>query len=247
MCTVSIIPIRNNDRRGVRVVFNRDEQRDRPPAAPPRWRDVPVAGLSLRAIWPADTHAGGTWIAAAESGLILALVNRNLDSRPKLPDGLISRGRIIPALITAPTAHAAINAISSLNIDSFAPFRLLALHPRGGEVLEASWDRHRLSVLTHDGPPLCIASSGLGDSLVQERVRLFKETVGALAGPVYQDRFHAHVWPSRPHVSVLMTREDARTVSVTTLQAVDEEDGVRICMAYRAVPDDVQPRVRTAV
>ncbi len=247
MCTVSIIPIRNNERRGVRVVFSRDEQRDRPLAAPPRWRDIPAAGHSLRAIWPADSHAGGTWIAAAESGLILTLINRNLEPRPILPAGLTSRGKIIPALITAPTARAAIDSIRSLNIEQFAPFRLLALHARGGELLEACWDRNRLSIVKHEGPPLCIASSGLGDSLVQARVRLFAHAVGDSGSPTDQDRFHSHVWPSKPHVSVMMTREDARTVSVTTLQAIDEEDGVRICMAYRAVPDNVQPWLRAAV
>ena len=53
------------------VVMNRDERRDRAPARPPRrWRGNGEAFTA-----PVDGDAGGTWIAATDSGVVLALLN----------------------------------------------------------------------------------------------------------------------------------------------------------------------------
>jgi hypothetical protein len=50
-----------------------------------------------------------------------------------------------------------------------------------------------------------------------------------------QEVFHHHAWPGRPEVSVLMSRADARTVSIATLEISDSDGGVR--MEYEPVPD----------
>jgi hypothetical protein len=47
-----------------------------------------------------------------------------------------------------------------------------------------------------------------------------------------QDRFHAHRWRLAPAVSVLMTRADAGTVSVTIVDVFAH----RVRLAYRPVP-----------
>ena len=67
------------------VVMNRDERRDRAPARPPRrWRGAD-GGFTA----PVDGDAGGTWIAAKDSGVVLALLNH------QAPDdsGVVRRGR----------------------------------------------------------------------------------------------------------------------------------------------------------
>jgi hypothetical protein len=229
MCTVSFIPLPPIDEpsatRGLRLVCNRDEQRSRPDATPPRWRDLP----STRAIWPTDAEAGGTWIAANQEGLALCLLNLNPPSPPALPPAtqLVSRGKIIPRLITRETPDDALAALHALDLDRFAPFRLLAARPAlpapgrpaPSHILEVSWDRTDLRVTRHHAAPLCLASSGLGDALVQSRLSLFDGMVlAAGATPQSQDLFHHHTWPDRPELSVMMSRAEARTVSVTTLE-----------------------------
>lgn len=234
MCTVSVIPMPHG---GFRVVANRDESHRRPPATEPAWS---MLSGGVRGLWPRDGLAGGTWIGASERGRVLAVLNLNLHPAPRLPprDELISRGLIIPRLLADDRSLA--EAIGSLELDRFAPFRLIAIEASSGglRIGEASWDRDGLSTTEHRGPAACFASSGLGDHLVQVRIPLFEELV-VRPGPSVdrQDRFHGHRWPDRTEVSVLMHRADARTVSVTTLEAVPAGGGnFELRSAYRAIP-----------
>lgn len=253
MCTVSIIPrprtlYPGGGLTGFRLVCNRDEQRDRADADTPRWRDL--QGHAGRAIWPADGEAGGTWIAANQHGLTLCLLNRNPTPTPTLPTaGLVSRGRIIPLLLqqvsSAATGSQIARITGDLDLDAFAPFRLIAVDPRvaeAGFVHELDWDRTTFNVRTHAVAPVCFASSGLGDERVTGRLDLFESMViGAGATPEAQDLFHGHSWADRPEISVMMSRRDARTVSMTH---VDVEPGaaaggVSVRMQYRPVLADV--------
>ena len=63
------------------------------------------------------------------------------------------------------------------------------------------------------------------------RSELFARLVPA-ASPAAQDCFHAHRWPGAPGASVLMSREDAATVSITTVEAFAR--GFRL--TYRPLP-----------
>lgn len=247
MCTVSVISVRH----GFRLVSSRDEQRARPEASAPQWRRIPGPGGAdagtLRAIWPADRAAdgseGGTWIGASERGLAITLLNFNLTPPPVLPPGLTSRGDLIPALLHLNSAHAVTSALHDMDLSSFAPFRLVAVErPTPDEppvAAEVRWDRRAIASAWHR-VPVCFASSGLGDELVQVRLPLFEEMVvrGRSDDPRVQDEYHAHVWPDRPHVSVLMSRAEARTVSTTAVEVV--RDGwtgrAEVRMAYQPVP-----------
>jgi hypothetical protein len=189
-----------------------------------------------------DLEGGGTWIAASDRGLCLCLLNLNLDPAPELPRRGRSRGLVIPELIDSADPRVALNRLSGLDLGRFAPFRLVAIGSDRG-IGEARWDRDDLSVTWHSGAPICFASSGLGDDLVLPRLDLFEEMVVASgAAPGRQDAFHRHRWPGRPEISVLMSREDARTVSLTTLEVDREGSGAtpaRVCMRYETVPEAV--------
>jgi hypothetical protein len=250
MCTISIIASGGRavgEPSGVRIVCNRDESHSRPAAAAPRWRGI--EGADGRAIWPMDMEGGGTWIAASEAGLALALLNLNPAPplRARAGSRLRSRGLIIPELIGADSAARTMARLGRLTLRHFAPFRLIAVEtfaPQGPAILEASWDRTRLEVRRHarEAGAWCFVSSGLGDHLVQPRLGLFDELV-LHPGPTpeRQDDFHRHTWPDRPEISVLMARAEARTVSITTLEIGGggelggwSDGGVR--MEYEPIP-----------
>jgi hypothetical protein len=240
MCTLSIISPSGCGPQGLRVVFSRDEERDRPAALAPRWRTLDRARLGVtRAIWPTDPRGGGTWIAAADSGLVLCLLNLNLEPRPMLPPALLSRGQIIPRLIEADGAAASIAALEQLDLDRFAPFRLVAIDAGSESMLIASWDRTQLTLSQRVKTPACLVSSGLGDSKVQGRHDVFDEMVvqGGLT-PDAQDRFHRHIWADHPELSVLMSRPDARTVSITTVEVGAPTNGTfGVRMDHQPVPE----------
>jgi hypothetical protein len=230
MCTVSVIATPG----GFRLACNRDELRTRPPALPPK-----VARFGERlAVFPLDAAGGGTWVATSDAGIAFALLNVNVNGAAAAPAGRTSRGLVIPTLLGCDGLEAATSRALKLNCRNFSPFRLVMADARGCAAF--SWDgRDRGLQLSRLARPLLFTSSGLGDALVgPPRRRLFEETVWVRPTPTAQDAFHRHRWPDRPHLSVHMSRPDARTVSHTVIDVAPE----RVRLAYRgAAPGDDGP------
>ncbi|MBX3363304.1 MAG: NRDE family protein [Phycisphaeraceae bacterium] len=237
MCTVSVIATHTS---GFRLVTNRDEKRTRPPALPPKWRTL---SADARAIWPTDPLGGGTWIGASSRGLVLCVLNVNFQPtiHPPEPGFLRSRGTLIPDLIEAPDASAAMAALLEMDLDRFAMFRLIAVDFRDGRLRigNARWDRASIDLTWHT-PPTCHVSSGLGDALVQPRLPLFERMVAQQPLAEQQDAFHRHQWPDRLPISVLMSRPDARTVSITHVEVTAAHNG-RFDVGMTYVPVEEEP------
>ena len=208
MCTVTVIPTPS----GPRLVHSRDEQRARGQALPPVSQQLPSG---RRAVWPTDPDGGGTWIAARADGLVLAVLNRNIPPNGR-PRPSRSRGGLIPGLIDAAHAAEAMDQLMGQDLAGLAPFRILALDPDGAARL-ATWDGLTLDRAAVLEPPFCLASSGLGDDRVYPRIPLFGAMVAQDPRPETQDAYHRHRWDDAPEISVLMSRPDARTVSITTV------------------------------
>lgn len=222
MCTVTIIQTRE----GFRLATNRDEQRSRPAAIAPSVREFG----DRRAVAPTDPLAGGTWVAATDAGLAFTVLNGNPRPMPAMPprDRLVSRGMIIPTIATAPTLSGALSLTENLPLERLAPFRLVMCD--GRTIIEAWWAREELSLQRRPIAPSCWVSSGLGDEIVERRHPLFAElVVEAGATPESQDAFHTHRWADDLRASVMMDREDARTVSRTV---VDVHAGKHATMRY---------------
>jgi hypothetical protein len=235
VCTVTVIPLPQDQAApsvGFRLVTNRDESRMRPPAEPPGERSV----AGVRVCWPTDPSAGGTWVGVSDLGLALTVLNLNPVTPPDLPpaDALRSRGLLIPDLAALPSAPAVADALESMAMMRFAPFRLLAVDNAG--VIEARWDRDALTIARHPMAPLCFVSSGMGDHLVEPRLGLFAQWIGeGPMTPERQDAYHAHRWPSRPDISVRMERDAARTVSTTAVTVRSHRGAWRWDMRYMPV------------
>jgi hypothetical protein len=270
MCTVSIIGLTQPGSRGrslaagFRLITNRDELRTRPLATAPRWHDramfvVGRTDADAAALFPVDPAGGGTWVGAAPSGIVLCLLNANPVPAPELPPRhkLISRGIIIPRLLAEHAANPGglddvMDSLRSIELPRFAPFRLVAVAATAGadgaafRVSEAKWDLRRLECEDHPPGPACFVSSALGDPLVKPRLSLFDAMVrGASDQPgqaqsLAQDRFHRHTWPASPEISVLMSRPDARTVSVTTVEVCllpGQATRPLVSMRYEPIPE----------
>ena len=70
----------------VAVAANRDEMLDRPADPPERRRSNP------RSVAPRDRRAGGTWIGVNTDGVVAAITNRHLETKPDEPR---SRGQLV--------------------------------------------------------------------------------------------------------------------------------------------------------
>jgi Transport and Golgi organisation 2 len=229
MCTVSVVPRRD----GLRIVCNRDEQRTRPAALPPRIRR---AGRR-RATWPVDPAGGGTWIGVNDAGLVACLLNRNprssVDCHRAGERSRFSRGTIVPSLLAHVRFDRALEAAMRIAGDAFEPFTLVVL--QDGAVAELQNIDLELT-LQHGAirQPIVLTSSSLGDHLVEApRRALFDELVTRSRAPLAgQAAFHRHRWRDRPEISVRMSRPEAATVSRTV---VDVAGGV-FSMRYTALP-----------
>ena len=240
MCTLTIIPLTDAIGRatGYRAMMSRDELRTRPPALIPAERR---AGR-IRAIWPTDTLAGGTWFAASERGLTLGLLNVNLGDHEPATVAPRTRGELIPQLIDRSTVIDVLMELRSMPLDRYRPFRLVAIGREG--VVDARWDRGRLVETRRSLSASCFVSSGLGDHMVEPRLMLFESMFcGAAPTPLLQEAFHRHVWPKHEHLSVMLSRDDARTTSVTLAEVAWRDAGApAVTMTHR--DDDGETHTR---
>ena len=224
MCTLTALPgeLLEADSaapRVMRIVFNRDERRHRLPGLPPR---IVVAG-HRRALMPIDGDAGGSWIAVNDVSLVVALLNLTPPSGEHVPElanriPRRSRGHIVPALAATGSIDDARRVIEATDVGAYEPFRAVCLHRL--QWFEARWTGQRFQ--TQRGPigrPLIWTSSSLGDDVVTgPRGALFDRWFAERPlSPDTQDAFHHHTWEDRPEVSVRMSRSDAHTVSITTI------------------------------
>jgi uncharacterized protein with NRDE domain len=150
MCTLAVAL--GADRRWpVVVAANRDERMGRPsePWAPRR------AG-PLRAAWPRDVQAGGTWIGVNERGLFAGLTNFHapLEWYPDLDRR--SRGELVPRVLACGSAAEARAAVAGLDAAAWNPFHLLVAGPDGAFLW---W---------HDGERAALEPLGPGLHLVTE-------------------------------------------------------------------------------
>jgi Transport and Golgi organisation 2 len=90
MCTLTVVTGSDT----YRIAMNRDEKTARGAGMPPEMHEFDAT----RAIYPNDGD-GGTWIAANDCGVALALLNWNDIAAPGKAVKTRSRGRVIPALI----------------------------------------------------------------------------------------------------------------------------------------------------
>lgn len=225
---------------GWRVVFNRDERRARRPGLPPVARDYG----GVRATHPIDPDGGGTWLAATSAGLVFALLNEVQVSSRCAATSVLSRGLVIPRLLSARSLDEVEARLQRYSADRHRPFRLLVVSDQA--VVEMVHVGPGSSLTRHDASARLIrTSSSVEPADTQERRTALFDHVVPVPSVAAQNRFHAHHWPQAPGASVLMTRPDARTVSVTVVDVFAH--GFRL--AYRPLPDgmaDVTELARAA-
>jgi hypothetical protein len=229
MCSLSWI----RRRAALIVVMNRDERRDRAPARPPRrWRGA-EGGFTA----PVDGDAGGTWIAARDSGVVLALLNHQApdDSGVVGAAGCgrrISRGVLVTTL-AAEAAPPDAARLRAAGLASYAPFRLFVAGPRVPPCV-FTWNGATLSTRRLD-PRLgfLTSSSWNARAVVPARHARFRAFARAHPRPTRADLLGFHAQADDPRGTpwaICISRDDARTVSVTAVEVT----AAGVSMRYRA-------------
>ncbi|KJY81809.1 hypothetical protein TW81_15760 [Vibrio galatheae] len=208
MCTLSWLYRGNNH---YEVYFNRDEQRSRLPALEPQSAVID----EVHCVMPIDPVGGGSWISTNEYGVTVCLLNFY---QGKVPSGaLTSRGLIIRNLASSCSSQTVDSRLMEMDLHTFAPFVVVSFDTRrtANETVLWTWDGSCLS-RSHAVAPIVSAAMHF-DAAYQYRRDLFNELVTRVADDEIGRLFHQTYDENYPHLSPLMTRNDARTVSFTSV------------------------------
>ncbi|QDV06960.1 hypothetical protein Poly30_24780 [Planctomycetes bacterium Poly30] len=148
---------------GYSLWFNRDELLTRGPEIPPRIQTSPEG---VRYIAPGDSEAGGTWIAANEHGLTVALLNGYIVSRGPTLEHYQSRGALVRLLASL---ERPLESLAMLSPHELAPYRpaVVVLKAPGDPALVARWDGLTVAIDVSGERQLPLTSSSFEQDEVQ--------------------------------------------------------------------------------
>lgn len=237
MCTVSFVP----KPRGFYLAMNRDEKRIRAIALPP----LVVKLGARRVILPREPN-GGTWIAANDRGVCVALINWHRIERAPARS-IVSRGEVVMALAGKSSTDEIAAGLGALPLRRLRPFRFIAIVPSENNLTEWRWNLNRLSARKHPWQPRHWFSSGFDERRAEiERGRVCRAAEdGQSAGSLTAlRRLHRSHGPVRGPFSICMHRVDAVTVSYSEVAVSDQ----RVQMRYKSgAPCVARPTVTKAL
>ena len=227
MCTVSWAKRPS----GYSLFFNRDESRKRPSGLPPELTETEYTSF----LCPRDPVGGGTWLLVNRYGLSLGLLNYYELEMSYQPENPQSRGQLPIQFANCQLSSDVGQAITKTDLTPYPPFHLLAVDRNASAVL-ATWNGKTISLQNPDIYDLPISTSSFKtDEVIGLRKQYFEEQVlPRLEQDEALKQFHANKQPSPDTHAVLMTRPDAKTVSITQIKV----EGNQAQMNYRARPDD---------
>lgn len=200
--------------------MNRDELHSRQAAFPPRIFEID----GMEVAYPREA-SGGTWIACADAGNLLALLNWHVSAGAEQIEHPRTRGSLIPALITAPNSAEATARIGRLNLDAFLPFRLVGIFRAQADVCEWRWDRSNIRNIHHPWARRHWFSSSISDArATEERLRAIESVAGtsSLLDEASLRSLHSSHDPAPGPFSICVHRPDASTVSHTMVRCDDD-------------------------
>lgn len=225
MCTVSFLPTPQ----GFFLTMNRDEKRTRAAALAPTVSEY----AQRHAVFPIEP-SGGTWIAANDAGVCVALLNWHRIKREPAGE-ILSRGEVPRMLARTSSAGEIANTLDALPLEKIRPFRVIALVASEQNLTEWQWNLENL--IAHKCPwkEQHWFSSGFNELQAEsERQRVCESShgQGSSGRLAWLRRLHRSHEPERGPFSICMHRPDAATVSYTEVVL----EGTSITMRYQPGP-----------
>ncbi|WP_166115020.1 NRDE family protein [Pseudoalteromonas sp. Z9A5] len=206
MCTLSYFLTED----GYELFFNRDEQKTRTKALPPKKHNGNV-------IYPTDPQGGGTWLGVSSFGQTLALLN-DYQSVFDIDAVKYSRGALIPLLLNNNVS--VLQQLQNLDLSGYAPFKLCIfpakLSLNNNDVNFIRWDAKQLTQCEIE--PIVTSSGVELEVVTKKRLQQFKKMID-LRHPVSEQFLAFHYSKDKQgQYGVNMHRDDAMTVSISHIQ-----------------------------
>ncbi len=201
---------------GFILTSSRDESKFRKTLPPATYH---LHGQDL--VFPKDTLAGGTWIAASERGQIACLLNGAYETFTHKDTYIISRGQVLLDYFNYQNAN---NFIKKLDCSQIAPFTLLMFDSSNVLTIhQLRWDGEQKLIKNIDpNTPKLWASATLYDKTQREnRKSWFEQWIKekSIIDGDYLRAFHTSKHTDDVQNDIVMQRDNGlQTVSVTQVQ-----------------------------
>lgn len=213
MCTVTFLPLNNND---FILTSNRDEQRLRETLPPKKYEEN---GTEL--FFPKDKIAGGTWIGASSKNRLVCVLNGAFKKHKRRDRYKKSRGVIAKDLLKATDF---LFYIKELDLQGIEPFTMVIVDwSEKMGLFELIWDENKKYFKKLENKPAIWSSSTLYDEKMKQlREKWFQNWLAK--NEFTSDHivaFH-HSESDDKEQSILMKRSYVETVSITSFKKEDE-------------------------
>jgi hypothetical protein len=210
MCTVTFIPVNNK----IIITSSRDEKHWRSPAIPPSLYDAETGKI----LFPKDTDAGGTWVAAHENGNVIVFLNGGLIKHEPKPPYKKSRGLVLIDLIDDKNPY---NNFLQTDLQNIEPFTAIIFDEE--KLFECRWDGEKKyhSALNIHEPHIWSSVTLYDEQIINKRKKWFQEWLKKNPSPSQNDILHFHQFTGDgdKHNDLLMNRDGfVFTVSITSIE-----------------------------
>ncbi|ARV07415.1 hypothetical protein BTO04_12260 [Polaribacter sp. SA4-10] len=213
MCTVTFLPLGNND---FILTSNRDETPLRKTIPPTSYDEN---GVEL--IYPKDELAGGTWIGISDKKRLVCLLNGGFEKHQRNQYYKMSRGVIVKKVLSADDG---IDFINDFDFTEIEPFTIVLVDWENKiETYEFVWDGKIKHITKLEQEPKIWSSSTLyADEMKTLRKEWFVNWLNN-NNEFHQDKileFHQNEKLGTPDISLKMKRSFVETVSVTSVKKI---------------------------
>jgi uncharacterized protein with NRDE domain len=210
MCTVSFLPLENND---FILTSNRDETPLRKTIAPDFYTENNAALL-----YPKDAFAGGTWIGISNQKRVICLLNGAFEKHQQKEFYRKSRGIIVTELLAVEDA---VSEIQQTNFIDIEPFTLVLIDFKNElKIFELVWDGQNKHFQQLEHTPKIWSSATLyNEDMKLERQAWFADWLQE--NKVFSKNkilsFHKDSSKGTKETAVKMKRTFVETVSITSI------------------------------
>ena len=226
MCTVTYLPLKS----GFIITSNRDERLLRKTATAPQV----VSNGKAKILFPRDGEAGGTWIATAENGRTVCLLNGAFVPHHHQPPYRKSRGLVVLDFFET---NSVFDFKEQYNLQGIEPFTMLVVEDK--KLYELRWDGNGkyFKALEETKPQILCSVTLYTDKVITMRQQWFADWLKTHAEYTIAEilRFHLFAGEGDLATQIRMSRAGiVQTVSITCVQ--QQADKLR--MYYSDVQGD---------
>lgn len=213
MCTVTIIPLKNND---FVLTSNRDEAPNRI-SITPEFYEVDDTKL----LYPKDELAGGTWIGVSEKNRMVCVLNGGFECHERKPKYRMSRGVVAKDFMVTENI---VETIEMYNFDNIEPFTIvIADWNTNLKIYELVWDGLEKHLTDLPLEPKVWSSSTLYNPVMRkERLQWFEDfkSENKLDSETIL-KFHKTAGKGNIDYGVVMNRGFVKTTSITQIEKIN--------------------------